>query len=88
VVVEPESGCEGDEYEITIGFTASAIVSGETEVEILIRRIGRDGSESEIELEGTFDEVGSLLGRLASDSDCVEVRVESADEEGSGPDLS
>jgi hypothetical protein len=58
VVVEPKSGCEGDEYEIT-----------------------SDGSESEIELEGRLDEVGDLLDRVASENDCVEVRVELIGEE-------
>jgi len=81
VVVEPKSGCEGDEYEITIRFATGAIPSGETEVEILIRRIGPDGSESEIELEGRFDEVGDLLDRVASEDDCIEVRVEPIGEE-------
>jgi len=81
VVVEPKSGCEGDEYEITIRFATSTISSGETEVEILIRRVGRDGSESEIELEGRLDEVGELLDRVASEGDCVEVRVEPIGEE-------
>jgi hypothetical protein len=81
VVVEPKAGCEGDEYEITIRFATSAIPSGETEVEILIRRVGGDGSESEIELEGRFDEVGDLLDRVASEGDCVEVRVEPTGEE-------
>ncbi len=81
MVVEPKSGCEGDEYEIVIRFATSTISSGETEVEILIRRVGRDGSESEIELEGRFDEVGELLDRVASEGDCVEVRVEPTGEE-------
>jgi hypothetical protein len=81
VVVEPKAGCEGDEYEITIRFATSAIASDETEVEILIRRVGGDGSESEIELEGRLDEVGDLLDRVSSEGDCVEVRVEPTGEE-------
>lgn len=81
VVVEPKSGCDGDEYEVTIRFATSAIASDETEVEILIRRVGSDGSESEIELDGRLDEVGALLEGVASEGDCVEVRVEPAGEE-------
>jgi hypothetical protein len=81
VEVEPQPGCEGDEYEVTIRFETSAIASGEAEVEILIRRAGRDGSESEIELEGRFDEVGDLLSQVASEGDCVDVRVEPAGDE-------
>jgi len=81
VVVEPKAGCEGDEYEVVIRFETSALASGETEVEILIRRVGHDGSESEIELVGRFDEVGDLLAQVASESDCVDVRVEPAGEE-------
>jgi hypothetical protein len=81
VVVEPKSGCEGDEYEVTIKFAASAIASDEAEVEILIRRIARDGSESEIEFEGRFDEVGGLLDQVADEGDCVDVRVEPVSEE-------
>jgi hypothetical protein len=81
VVVEPRPGCEGDEYEITIKFETSAIASDETEVEILIRRVGRDGSESEIELEGRFGEVGDLLDQVTSEGDCVDVRVEPAGDE-------
>lgn len=82
VVVEPKPGCEGDEYEITIKFATSAIASDEAEVEILIQRVGRDGSESEIELKGRFDEVGDLLDQVASEDDCVDVRVELVAEEG------
>lgn len=82
MVVEPKSGCEGDEYEVAIKFTTSAIASGEAEVEILMRRVGRDGRESEIELEGKFDEVGTLLDQVAEEGDCVDVRVEPVSEEG------
>jgi len=81
VVVEPKSGCEGDEYEVTIKFAANAIASDEAEIEILIRRLGRDGSESEIELEGKFDEVGDLLDQVADEGDCVDVRIEPVSEE-------
>ncbi len=81
VEVEPKPGCEGDEYEITIRFTAEAIPSDEAEVEIVIRRVGRDGSESEIKLEGKFGEVGDLLGHVVSEDDCVAIRVEPAGEE-------
>jgi hypothetical protein len=81
VEVEPKPGCEGDEYEITIGFVAEAVASEEAEVEIVIRRVGRDGSESEIQLEGMFGDVGDLLDQVASEGDCVAVRVEPAGEE-------
>lgn len=81
VVVEPQPGCEGDEYEITIRFATSAIASDEAEVEILIRRAGRDGSESEIELQGQFDELGALLDQVTAEADCVDVRIEPASEE-------
>ncbi len=82
VEVEPKPGCEGDEYEVTIRFVAEAIPSDEAEVEIAIRRVGRDGSESEIQLEGKFGDVGDLLEQVISEDDCVAVRVEPAGEEG------
>jgi hypothetical protein len=78
VEVEPKPGCEGDEYEVTIRFVAEAIPSDEAEVEIVIRRVGRDGSESEIQLEGKFGDVGELLENVVSEDDCVAVRVEPA----------
>jgi hypothetical protein len=78
VEVEPQPGCEGDEYEVTIRFVAEATPSDEAEVEIVIRRVGRDGSESEIQLEGEFGDVGSLLEQVISEDDCVAVRVEPA----------
>jgi hypothetical protein len=81
VEVEPEPSCEGDEYEITIRFGTKAIDPDEAEVEILIKRIGHDGSESEIQLEGQFGEVGELLEHVASEGDCVGVRFEPAGEE-------
>jgi hypothetical protein len=80
VEVEPKPGCEGDEYEVTIRFVAEAIPSDEAEVEIVIRRVGGDGSESEIQLEGKFGEVGDLLEQVISEDDCVAVRVEPAGE--------
>ncbi|HET7484163.1 MAG TPA: hypothetical protein VFJ64_02180 [Solirubrobacterales bacterium] len=78
VEVEPKPGCEGDEYEVTIRFVAEEIPSEEAEVEIVIRRVGLDGSESEIQLEGKFGDVGNLLEQVASEEDCVAVRVEPA----------
>jgi hypothetical protein len=76
VEVEPKSGCEGDEYEVTIRFAAEANPSDEAEVEIAIRRVGSDGSESEIQLEGKFGDVGDLLEQVISEEGCVVVRVE------------
>ncbi len=81
VEVEAEPRCEGDEYEITIRFGTKAVDSDEAEVAILIRRVGRDGSESEIQLEGKLGDVGALLERVVTDDDCVEVRLEPASEE-------
>ncbi len=78
VEVEPQPGCEGDEYEVTIKFVAEAIPSDEAEVEIVIRRVGSDGEESEIQLEGKFGDVGDLLEQVISEDDCVAVRVEPA----------
>lgn len=78
VEVEPKPGCEGDEYEVTIRFVAEAVASDEAEVEIAIRRVGRDGSESEIQLEGKFGDIGDLLDQVAAEGDCVAVRVEPA----------
>lgn len=78
VEVEPKPGCEGDEYEVTIRFAAEEIPSDEAEVEIVIRRVGLDGGESEIQLEGKFGDVGDLLERVISEEDCVAVRVEPA----------
>ncbi len=78
VEVEPQPGCEGDEYEVTIKFVAEAVPSDEAEVEIVIRRVGLDGDESEIQLEGKFGDVGDLLENVVSEDDCVAVRVEPA----------
>jgi hypothetical protein len=76
VEVEPKPGCEGDEYEVTIRFVAEEVPSDEAEVEIVIRRVELDGSESEIQLEGKFGDVGDLLEQVVSEEDCVAVRVE------------
>jgi hypothetical protein len=84
VEVEPRPGCEGDEYEVTIRFAAEAIPSEEAEVEIVIRRVGSGGDESEIQLEGKFGDVGELLEQVVSEEDCVAVRVEPADGEEPG----
>jgi len=85
VEVEPQPGCEGDEYEVTVRFVAEAIPSDEAEVEIVIRRVGSDGSESEIQLEGKFGDVADLLENVVSEEDdCVAVRVEPADGEEPG----
>jgi hypothetical protein len=81
VEVEPQPGCEGDEYEVTIRFAAEGIPSDEAEVEIVIRRVGPDGDESEVQLEGKFGDVGDLLEQVVSEEDCVAVRVEPADGE-------
>jgi hypothetical protein len=81
VEVETEPSCKGDEYEITIRFGTRAVDSDEAEVAILIRRVRRDGSESEIQLEGKFSDVDDLLEGVVADGDCVEVRLEPASEE-------
>jgi len=85
VGIEPDPACEGEEYEIVIRFGTKAVASEEAEVTVLIRRVGGDGSESEVELEGTLGDVAGLLERVGSEGDCVAVRFEPAGEEGSAP---
>ena len=72
---DPDPVCEGDEYEVTVRFESETLTD-EDEVEVLIRQVASDGSESEIELEGTWAEARELIEQLVSEESCVTVEFE------------
>lgn len=72
---DPGQVCEGDEYEITIQFDPEA-VADEDELEVFIRQVESDGSESEIHLEGKWADVRDLIELLLSEGNCVKVEFE------------
>lgn len=75
---DPPPVCEGGEYEITIWLSPET--TEEDEVEVLIRQIENDGSESEIDLSGELGDVYELIELLESEGNCVEVVVEPIDD--------
>lgn len=75
---DPPPVCEGGEYEITIWLSPE--MTEEDEVEVLIRQIENDGSESEIDLSGELGDVYELIELLESEGNCVEVVVEPIDD--------
>jgi hypothetical protein len=50
-------------------------VSELSPVHVLIRRLGSDGSESELQLEGDLNDVRDLVSLLASEGNCVQIEV-------------
>lgn len=77
---DPDPVCEGDEYEVTVRFESETLTD-EDEVEVLIRQVATDGSESEIELEGTWAEARELIEQLVSEESCVTVEFEPVGDE-------
>lgn len=75
---DPPSVCEGGEYEITIWLSPETTEGDE--VEVLIRQIESDGSESEIDLSGELGDVYELIELLEAEGNCVEVVVEPIDD--------
>jgi hypothetical protein len=75
---EPEQSCEADEYVITVTFEE---VEGEevdyeqAEADILVKRLGADGSETEVTLRGDLTDVRNLVATLVSEGNCVQVNV-------------
>ena len=75
---EPEQSCEADEYVITVTFEE---VDGEevdyelAEADILVKRLGADGSETEVTLRGDLIDARSLVATLVSEGNCVQVNV-------------
>jgi len=77
---EPEQSCEGDEYVVTVTFEEAEDeeeeVYGLSEADILIQRLGADGSEDELDLRGDLTDVRSLVATLVSEGNCVQVKIE------------
>jgi hypothetical protein len=75
---EPEESCEADEYVITVTLDQA---EGEevdyktAEAEILVKRLGADGSETEVTLRGDLTDVRNLVATLVSEGNCVQVDV-------------
>lgn|GEM_PF-5419683 len=77
-VVPPEEAaeaCEGVEYTVTVSFDVETIFN-DTDSEILLRRVGSDGSEIELQAEGGLDDLNALLAQFAAEGECVTVEVE------------
>lgn len=86
---EPEQSCEGGEYVITVTFEEAEDGEEEdyelAEAEILVKRLGADGGEDEVELRGDLTDVRNLVATLVAEGNCVQVHVvppESAPAEG------
>jgi hypothetical protein len=75
---EPEESCEGDEYVITVGAETDTSEGESAQFEIVVRRIGADGSESEFELEGDLSAVDALAELLTAEGNCVQTVFEPA----------
>lgn len=75
---EPEESCEADEYVITVSFDEAegeAVDYELAEADILVKRLGADGSETEATLRGDLNDVRSLVAALVSEGNCVQVDV-------------
>lgn len=79
---EPAEACEGTEYTVTVAFDVEAIASGRTDAEIVLRRVGSDGSGAELRVEGGLEDLSVLLDRFASEGPCVTVEFEPLGEDG------
>jgi hypothetical protein len=77
---EPEQSCEGDEYLITVTFEEAE--GEEAEADIVIRQIGADGSETEVQLRGDLNDVRSLIATLVAEGNCVHLEVGTTAEDG------
>jgi hypothetical protein len=75
---EPEQGCEGDEYLITVTFEEAEGEDAdyeEAEAEIVVQRLEADGSATEVQLRGDLTDVRDLVATLVSEGNCVRVDV-------------
>jgi hypothetical protein len=72
---EPTEACEGVEYTVTVAFDVEAVFGGATDAEIVLRRVGSDGSEVELQIEGGLEDLELLLHEFASEGECVTVEV-------------
>jgi hypothetical protein len=87
---EPEQSCEGDEYLITVTFeeVESEEIEGEesdheeAEADIVVRKIGTDGSETEVKLRGDLSDVRSLVATLVAEGNCVDLEIGTTAEDG------
>jgi hypothetical protein len=86
---EQGPSCEGGEYVITVTFEEEAVEEGygQSEADILIRGVGADGSEEELELRGDLSDVNSLVETLVSEGSCVRVDIVPFVEGGSPPEV-
>jgi len=77
-VVPPEERSEACEveYTVTVAFDFEAIFSGAEDAEIVLHRVGNDGSEFELQGQGGVDDLNALLEQFASEGECVTVEVE------------
>lgn len=73
---EPAPACEGTEYSVTVAFDVEAIVGGAEDAEITMRRVGSDGSEVELQLQGGIADLRALLAQFAAEGPCVSVTIE------------
>jgi hypothetical protein len=73
---EPSGVCEGTDYEVTVAFDVEAIFGDRTDAEIVLRRVGSDGSEVELHVEGGLDDLLALLDQFDSEGPCVTVGFE------------
>jgi hypothetical protein len=77
---EAEQPCGGDEYVITVTFDQAEGEAEEegywqAEADIVVQRLGADGSEAELQLRGDLTDVRNLVGTLVSEGNCVQVDV-------------
>ncbi len=73
---EEVGACEGTEYTVTVAFDVEAIFGGAEDATITLRRVGSDGSETELQAEGGLDDLNALLEQFAAEGECVTVVVE------------
>jgi hypothetical protein len=76
---EPERGCEGDEYVITVTFEeaeAEEVDYELAEADILLQRLEADGSTTDLHLQGDLTDVRSLVATLVSEGNCVQVEIQ------------
>lgn len=73
---EPAEACEGTEYAVAVAFDVEAIFGGAEDAEIVLRRVGSDGSEVELRMQGGIADLNALLGQFAAEGPCVTVVVE------------
>jgi hypothetical protein len=76
---EPQQSCEGDEYLITVTFEEAEVEEagyGQAEADIVVQRLGVDGSETEVQLRGDLTDVRDLVATLVAEGNCVQVDVQ------------